>query len=417
MYPKRAKHSTCSRLVRDDTAVLYEQAKEHAMTEDWRDGFDDDSEDMQVEEYDLTSSPNDFNTLTMYSFIESGAVQIPGFQRSYVWDIKRASKLIESIIMGLPVPQVFLYEKGRNNFLVIDGQQSLMTIFFFFKKRFPKIQKRSELRRIFSRDGAIPEDVLYNDDFFSDFNLRLPKLPSGTGNKFSGLNYSTLGDYKSQFDLRTIRNVIVKQISPSDDDSSIYEMFQRLNTGGINLTPQEIRASLYHSPFYSMLFELNMDPRWRRLLGQQEPDLHVRDIEILLRALGLAYHSDTYKSSMARFLNEFSKEAQRYSQARVAEVRGIVEWFLSLCDELPRTAFYSRAGKFSVPLFEAIFAAAVSFRELAGRQRIGQDTIEAVRNDPDFLSHSETQSTNTVNVQGRINTAKRIVRDAWLVRR
>jgi len=110
------------------------------VSEDWVDGLADDSDDLQVEEYDLTSSPNDFNTTTIYNFIESGAVKIPGFQRNYVWDIKRASKLIESLVIGLPVPQIFLYEEDRNTFLVIDGQQRLMTVYFFVKQRFPKME-------------------------------------------------------------------------------------------------------------------------------------------------------------------------------------------------------------------------------------------------------------------------------------
>jgi hypothetical protein len=376
---------------------------------DWVEGLEDDSDDMQVEEYDLTSSPNDFNTLTIHSFIESGAVKIPGFQRNYVWDIKRASKLIESIIIGLPVPQIFLYERSRNNFLVIDGQQRLLTMFFFIKQRFPRMEKRSELRRMLSQDGSISDAILYDDAFFSNFNLRLPKLSNGAPNKFSRLNYATLGEYKSQFDLRTIRNVIVKQVSPSGDDSSIYEMFHRLNTGGINLAPQEIRASLYHSDFYDMLFHLNMAPRWRELLGQQEPDLHARDVETLLRAVGLAFHYEEYKSSMARFLNDYSKKAQRFSAEQVAQVRETVVWFLTATEGLPNNVFQSRPGKFSAPLFEALFTAVVRHREAAPDFRLTKHVVDTLRGDEKFLAHSQEQSTNTSNVKGRVDAATKVV--------
>ena len=129
-------------------------------------------------EYNITSSPNDFNTKTIFDFIESGIVKIPGFQRNYVWDIKRASKLIESIIMGLPIPQVFLYEKNKNDFLVIDGQQRLMTIYYFVKKRFPKQEKRIELRKVFDLQGKIPERILEDNNYFTDFNLKLTELPA-----------------------------------------------------------------------------------------------------------------------------------------------------------------------------------------------------------------------------------------------
>src|SRR5438034_7027552 len=78
---------------------------------------DDASEDGGISEYDLVASPNDFNVKTIFDFISQGVVKIPGFQRNYVWDIKRASMLIESLMMGLPIPQIFLYEEARNSFL------------------------------------------------------------------------------------------------------------------------------------------------------------------------------------------------------------------------------------------------------------------------------------------------------------
>ncbi|WP_314951598.1 DUF262 domain-containing protein [Bradyrhizobium cosmicum] len=200
---------------------------------EWFDDYADEEDELQIDEYDITATPNDFNVSTLFNFIESGAVRIPGFQRNFVWDQVRASKLIESLILGIPVPQLFLYEQARNRFLVIDGQQRLMSIYYFIKRRFPRKEKRVEIRAIFDREGKIPDEVLHDDEYFDDFKLKLSeKLPNQT-NKFHGLNYSTLGDYKTQFDLRPIRNIIVKQNSPAGDDSSMYEVFNRLNTGGI----------------------------------------------------------------------------------------------------------------------------------------------------------------------------------------
>jgi hypothetical protein len=115
---------------------------------DWFEDYADNEEgegDGQIEEYDLTATPNDFNVLTINNFIESGAVKIPGFQRNYVWDRVRASKLIESLILGLPIPQVFLYERSRNEFLVIGGQQRLMSLYYFIKQRFPRNEIRDAL--------------------------------------------------------------------------------------------------------------------------------------------------------------------------------------------------------------------------------------------------------------------------------
>ena len=67
----------------------------------------------------------------------------------------------------------------------------------------------------------------------------------------------------------------------------MYEVFNRLNTGGINLKPQEIRTSMYHSLFFEMLYRENSKPAWRHILGNAEADLHMKDVEILLRGFAM----------------------------------------------------------------------------------------------------------------------------------
>ena len=95
-------------------------------------------EGRSITEYDITASPNDFNVLTISSYLDSGSIIIPSIQRFFTWDLQRSSKFIESLILGLPVPQIFLFEEQRNRFLILDGQQRLMSIYFFTKMRFPR---------------------------------------------------------------------------------------------------------------------------------------------------------------------------------------------------------------------------------------------------------------------------------------
>ena len=99
----------------------------------------------------------------------------------------------------------------------------------------------------------------------------------------------------------------MKQNAPSEDDSSIYEVFNRLNTGGVNLRPQEIRTSMYHSDFYDMLYRVNQDKRWRSLLQDEEPDIHMKDIEVLLRGFAMLIEGRKYAPSLVRFLNVQTK--------------------------------------------------------------------------------------------------------------
>lgn len=365
-----------------------------------------------IKEYDITTSPNDFNTKTMFDFIESGAVKVPGFQRNYVWDIKRASKLIESIIIGLPVPQIFLYEESRNRFLVIDGQQRLMSIYYFIKQQFPIYEKRIELRQIFDKNGKIPDEILHNDKYFTKFNLQLPSRLSNQKNKLHNLNYSTLDEYKITFDLRTIRNIIIKQNFPRNDNSSIYEVFSRLNSGGMNLKPQEIRASLYHSNFYTMLYRLNALPEWRKVVGV-DPDLHMKDIEILLRGFAMLARGTNYKPSMAKFLNEFSSDCKQLDEKRIQYLENLFHSFLLTCSNLPNKAFYGKStNKFNLSMFESVFFAHCKKaydQETFVEEKLDYKQLEMLKNDPDFLDAIQKRTASTANVKTRLDRALSIL--------
>lgn len=381
--------------------------------ETWFDDYAEDADDIQVEEYDISAAPNDFNVITINSFLESGAVRIPGFQRNFVWDIGRASKLIESLILGLPVPQVFLYEIERNKFLVIDGQQRLMSIYYFIKQRFPRKDKRAELREIFDKNGKIPDSVVHDDTYFENFRLKLPESLPNHKNRFKGLSYLTLEGYKTQFDLRTIRNVIIKQNSPLGDDSSMYEVFNRLNTGGVNLKPQEIRTSMYHSPFYEMLYRANSLPAWRRILGNREPDLHMKDIEILLRGFAMLVEVKNYAPSMVKFLNQFSRKCRGHSVEQNDFLSELLNSFLLACTHLPENAFLNKkSGRFNVALYEATFAAVCAKAFRKKEMVIGQLTSEKLaqlESDVKFVNATLEGTTQTKNVKLRLERAIEIL--------
>lgn len=379
----------------------------------WFDDYAESTDDIQIEEYDITASPNDFNILTIYNFLESGAVKIPGFQRNYVWDIGRASKLIESLILGLPVPQVFLYEIERNKFLVIDGQQRLMSIYYFIKQRFPKKEKRTELRAIFDEQGSIPNQIVHDDIYFENFRLKLAEVLPKNPNRFKGLSYETLGSYKTQFELRTIRNVIIKQNSPPENDSSMYEVFNRLNTGGINLKPQEIRTSMYHSNFYEMLYHANSFPKWRRILGNQVQDLHMKDVEILLRGFAMLIDINNYAPSMVRFLNQFSRKCRSHTEGKNDYLSTLFKSFLDACSELPEDAFLNKKNRrFNVALYEAAFASVCSDAFSNNRtlqKNISTENLNKLSEDKQFLEATIEGTTQTKNVKMRIDRAKDIL--------
>ena len=152
---------------------------------------DDETQDIR---YDIMTYPADYTVKGLYEKWQSDQLLIPDYQRNYIWTQTQASRLIESFLLGLPVPQVFLYrDRSDPKLTVIDGQQRL---------------------------GAIAR--FYN----GEFRLR------GVNSRWAGRSYENLIEYdRSELDEATLRAIIIRQIQP-DDNSSVYQIFQRLNTGG-----------------------------------------------------------------------------------------------------------------------------------------------------------------------------------------
>lgn len=398
--------SKMNQIVRDeneDTDILEVQANDK-----WYIDLCEEEPETVVKEYDITATPNDFNILTLFSLIDNGVIKMPPFQRNYVWDEKQASKLIESIILGLPVPQVFLYEQEKNSFYVIDGQQRLLSIYFFVKQRFPTAEGRLILRQYLTGDTKIDSSILSDDRYFKNFKLKLPSSANNEKNKFDKLKYETLGEYKNTFDiLRTVRSVVIKQNEP-DDDSSIYEIFNRLNTGGQNLSAQEIRMSMYYSPFYKKIIELNSQPKWRKMLRQVQTDVHFKDVEILLRAFAMLFEYKTYSSPMGRFLNTFSKTANGFKLELIDYLGALFVSFLDSCDNLSETAFSTKQGQFSISLFESIFVAtcieAFKKKELVS-SKVVDNSVVALKENEEFINSNQGSVASKTNVTTRITKA------------
>ncbi|MDQ6975870.1 MAG: DUF262 domain-containing protein [Mariprofundaceae bacterium] len=376
--------------------------------------IDKEDEGYPLNEYQLTTTPNDFNILTIISFIESRVFKIPSFQRHYVWDLKRASKLIESLLIGLPIPQMFLYESGRNEFLVIDGQQRLMTIYYFVKGRFPRKEKRAALRDIFDEQGYIPDDVMANDELFQKFNLRLDGIVEGGINRFHGKNYQTLEEFKTSLDLSTIRNMIVKPVAGDEENGAMFEIFNRLNSGGINLGAQEIRMSLYHSEFLRALLDMNKDPRWRKILGKANPDIRLNDVEAILRVFAMATFLENYKATVNGFINKFANHAKSFDNVKIAYYKKVWTSFLDNCENLDIVNFRLSSNRFSIMLFESVFYASCKTalkNNECNTKLISSGFIELLKCNEDFQRFTQGKTTLKSNVTGRLNKGFEILQE------
>ena len=244
----------------------------------------DSSEDEEAEteitplHYELSIYPADFTLDGLYRKWKDEDIILPKFQRRFVWDIKRSSRLIESVMMGLPVPPIFFHLREDNKFEVIDGMQRLKSIFFFMDGIFSSTGNTGG-KHIFSIKGINPESKLCGKTFenFDDIDRR----------KFR--NY-------------VLRATVIKQLNPSKDVTSIYHIFERLNTGGMTLRDQEVRNCVYDGKLNDLLIELNKYESWRKILGKDKEDKRQKDVGYVLRCLSLFHNHKQYKKPIRDFL-------------------------------------------------------------------------------------------------------------------
>lgn len=213
----------------------------------------------------LVTEPRDLTLRELHLQEQEGELVLqPEFQRFYVFDDTKASRLIESVLMNVPLPLVYLAEENDAKLSVIDGQQRLKSFFRFLGNEF-------KLHRLTILDE-------HNGKCFRD-------LPD---------------DVRRHIRSSTLRCIVIKR--ESDPDVK-FEIFERLNTGSVTLNDQELRNCIYRGSFNDLLRELSNHPDWLRLLGRREPDKRMVDREIILRFFSLYLDTNQYQPPMRRFLN------------------------------------------------------------------------------------------------------------------
>ena len=237
------------------------------------------NDDVPYVEYNISVSPSDPSLELLANQINRKDIIVPFYQRKFVWKIEQSSKLIESLLMGLPVPQVFLYANNDDLLEVIDGQQRLMSVKYFFEGFFGEENARGK-RQVFRLKGLSEKS------------------------RFNGKTFEQL-ESKDQRKLRnsTLRAIHIKQLHPNNTGDTVFHIFERLNTGGTLLRPQEIRNAVYRGPIVEKLQSLNANEEWQRILGLAKPDKSQRDVELVLRLFSLYQSWQDYEKPMLRFLN------------------------------------------------------------------------------------------------------------------
>lgn len=314
----------------------------------------------------------------------------PFYQRRARWDTARQSKLIESFIINIPVPPIFLYEKSFNAYEVMDGQQRITAISEFYANKF-----------------ALEGLAIW------------PEL--------NGMRYDDLPTkVKAGIDRRSISSIVLlKESAPDDEDAILLRqiVFERLNTGGVKLERQEIRNAIYQGPLNDALLELTRNELFRKAWGlpRYAPEeltnlslpIHeipfyskMEDAEVVLRFFALR-HASNFKWGMQGFLDLYMVKARAFAVEDVEFLKILFSDTITLADaifgnlifrpfDLAENSWSSKPHKAFYDAVMVSLAQHLSKRELlaARRSEIQEKIAQLFRQNPDgtFTGRANTKA-------------------------
>ncbi len=317
---------------------------------------------------------------------ESEGSSLAGFQRQRVWTKSKMEQFIESLLLGWPVPSIFLVLDHDQRYLVLDGQQRL-----------------SALRQFF--------EGVYSDG--REFRL------ADVAEHLKDATYDTLtAESKRKLNNTFIQATVIEPKGEGGSES-VYRLFGRLNSGGVSLTPQEIRVALFLGPAVDWIRELNRDDYWRRLYGKPSPRL--KDHELVLRALAMHevlsnidghwksddLRRDAYRPPMSACLNTFLSEHRDMSGI---DKDGLTQAFGAATKLLFEAADRDGLrfnGRINAAHADATMAALM---HLQHRQRLPTKrklvaALNRLRRDEEYIEYVTQSTSHRENVLGRLRLA------------
>lgn len=273
--------------------------------------FDDDassnhsSDDIPKEERKLITQAYDKSIDDLVKMIQEGDIKLnPDYQRNYIWDTKKSSLLVESILLNVPIPVIYVVQEADYTWTVIDGLQRLNSL---------------------------------NRFFIGDFKLKGLEI-------LDDLNGVDIHQLKSNFTkaYRMLKNGLIRVIMVSNDSHPEikYDIFMRLNRGSVKLNEQELRNVLYRGGFNEELKKMPSNEYFLKMLNRKAPHNRFTDVELIIRFFAmyeswdfdkLSFKIDeltqnsSYKGNMKSFLNEFLRKKQKIELKEINQYKSLFQ--------------------------------------------------------------------------------------------
>lgn len=346
---------------------------------------------------------------TLVESVNENLYIIPKYQRKYRWSKEQVVSLIESLICGLPIPPIYTCRNEDNQLEILDGQQRVMSLFFYYIGYYLNKKKNSCIN--FSELKV--ENENFKDALISQFELEeLHICLNGENMERINVDYASLPiELKRRIDYTPITVIEIKIDDVTQKSDVLRQIFANLNRGGSLLSQQEQRNGIYACPFYDMLQNFNRNNQlWRDVWGRE--DAKEKDLEALLRLCALKYFVrvkeslvnfdfsvEGYNSSYVKLLDQFSEKAMSFTKKQIDEYERSIASFLELFQVTTKQAS-------KVTLFESFF---VVYDKLGLNKPITSKIYNDVLNSKQYISCARQ---GTVQMKS-MNERWKVVYEIW----
>lgn len=323
---------------------------------------------------------------TLVESVNENLYIIPKYQRKYRWSKEQVIALVESLICGLPIPPIYTCRNAQNQLEILDGQQRIMSLFFYYIGYYLNKKKNSCIN--FSDlviEGHSFEKALLEQFELEELHINL----RGKNGKFVNVDYANLPiEMKRRIDYTSITIIEIKVDDEKRKTEILRQIFANLNRGGSLLSAQEQRNGIYACEFYEMLQNFNRkDSSWRKIWGRE--DAKEKDLETLLRLCALKKYVrvkenisnydfviEGYKSSYRDMLDRFSEEVMDFDAEQIDEYRESLSNFMNLFQ-----VSYKQSSK--VALLESFY---VVYEKMGVQKAITNKIYNSILNNERYIS-------------------------------
>lgn len=356
---------------------------------------------MMVQQY-----KTDIGFRTLVESVNDNMYVIPKYQRKYRWGKNQVIGLVESLLRGLPIPPIYTCRNAKNQLEILDGQQRVMSLFFYYIGYFLNKRKESAINFSDLEVGEMSfEEALKKQYPLEELHIYL----KGFDKKEINVDYAFLPvEVKRKVDYTTITVVEIKIEQEENKDKILQTIFANLNKNGELLSKQEQRNGIFMCEFYDMLQRFNKkNTKWRKLWGRE--DSKDRDLETLLRFCALKeyvyYWGESennniefkirdYYSSYAEMLDDFSEKTISFDRKKIVEFEVSLNGFVDLFEI--NTVLSSK-----VALMEGFY---IIYEKLGMKKKITKPLLDLVQNTEGYKGNSGQRTVNIKKMNGRWKT-------------